>query len=57
MNSVSILLLTYSIANSHCRCPTGLEVEAAGDAVDVEDLAREIKTWEMFALKGVLVNG
>ena len=38
-------------------CPGGLEVETAGDAVDVEDFASEIEMWHMTAFEGGEVDG
>ena len=38
-------------------CPGGLEVEAAGDAVDVEDFACEIEVGHMTAFEGGEVDG
>ena len=38
-------------------CPGGLEVETAGDAVDVEDFACEIEMGNMTAFEGGEVDG
>ncbi len=44
-------------SDGHGSCPASLEVKAAGDAVDVKNLTNKEKSWQMLALKCVLVNG
>ena len=38
------------------RGPGGLEIKAASDAINIEDLSREIDAGEVFAFKGVGVD-
>lgn len=43
-------------SDSVCRGPGGLEIKAARDAIDIEDLSREVNVGEVFAFKGVGVD-
>lgn len=36
--------------------PGGLEIKAAGNAIDIEDLSREVNAGEVFAFKGIGVD-
>ena len=38
------------------RGPGGLEIKAASDAIDIEDLSRKVNAGEVFAFKGVGVD-
>ena len=38
------------------RGPGGLEIKAASDAINIEDLSREIDAGEVFAFKGVGID-
>lgn len=57
-------LSPFLFLTSDCHCPAGqetgspgsLEIETAGDAVDIEDLAREIEPGHAAALHGFEVD-
>ena len=43
---------TNSLCHNVCRCPCRLEIKAARDAVDVENLASKEQMWTGFAFQG-----